>query len=201
MPKIIFIFGITLRYSFTLRMNTEFIKRENIIGSRRVENYVWIILLVIGGVGFLLASGSSYFKINLLPFAYSIELNFIPQGILMLIYGLGALLVSIYLILIIIWDVGSGYNEFDLSSSTIRLVRRGFPGENRNILLSYPINEIKSIEVEIKEGINPRRAIYLVTIDKRRIPLTGVGEPMPLFTLEEKATTLAKFLNIPYNYL
>ena len=68
MPKIIFIFGITLRYSFTLRMNTEFIKRENIIGSRRVENYVWIILLVIGGVGFLLASGSSYFKINLLPF-------------------------------------------------------------------------------------------------------------------------------------
>ena len=201
MPKIIFIFGITLRYSFTLRMNTEFIKRENIIGSRRVENYVWIILLVIGGVGFLLASGSSYFKINLLPFANSIELNFIPQGILMLIYGLGALLVSIYLILIIIWDVGSGYNEFDLSSSTIRLVRRGFPGENRNILLSYPINEIKSIEVEIKEGINPRRAIYLVTIDKRRIPLTGVGEPMPLFTLEEKATTLAKFLNIPYNYL
>ena len=201
MPKIIFIFGITLRYSFTLRMNTEFIKRENIIGSRRVENYVWIILLVIGGVGFLLASGSSYFKINLLPFANSIELNFIPQGILMLIYGLGALLVSIYLILIIIWDVGSGYNEFDLSSSTIRLVRRGFPGENRNILLSYPINEIKSIEVEIKEGINPRRAIYLVTIDKRRIPLTGVGEPMPLFTLEEKATTLAKFLNIPYNYI
>ena len=200
MPKIIFIFGITLRYSFTLRMNTEFIKRENIIGSRRVENYVWIILLVIGGVGFLLASGSSYFKINLLPFANPIELNFIPQGILMLVYGTGASLVNIYLLLIIFWDVGGGYNEFDLANSTIRLVRRGFPGKNRNILLSYPLNEIKSLEVEVKEGINPRRALYLITVDKRRIPLTGIGDPMPLFLLEEKATTLAKFLNIPYNY-
>lgn len=182
-------------------METDLIKREDIIGSRRIENYVWIVLLTIGGVGFLLASCSSYFKVNLLPFANPVELDFIPQGILMLVYGSGAVLVSIYLILIIFWDVGGGYNEFDLSSSTIRLVRRGFPGNNRNILLSYPINEIKSIEVEIKEGINPKRAIYLVTIDKRRIPLTGVGEPMPLFTLEEKATTLAKFLNIPYNYV
>ncbi len=182
-------------------METDLIKREDIIGSRRIENYVWIVLLTIGGVGFLLASCSSYFKVNLLPFANPVELDFIPQGILMLVYGAGAVLVSIYLVLIIIWDVGGGYNEFDLASSTIRLVRRGFPGENRNILLSYPINEIKSIEVEIKEVINPRRSIYLVTIDKRRIPLTGVGEPMPLFTLEEKATTLAKFLNIPYNYI
>ena len=190
-------------------METNLVKREDIIGSRRIENYVWIVLLTIGGVGFLLAAGSSYFKINLLPFANSIELNFIPQGILMFVYGTGAKLVNIYLILIIFWDVGGGYNEFDLANSTIRLVRRGFPGENRNILLKiiinsifliYPLNEIKSLEVEVKEGINPRRALYLITVDKRRIPLTGIGDPMPLFLLEEKATTLAKFLNIPYNY-
>ena len=90
------------------------IRQDKIIGSRRFSNYFWSVFLFIGGLGFLLAGLSSYFKINLLPFANSIELNFIPQGILMLIYGLGALLVSIYLILIIIWDVGSGYNEFDL---------------------------------------------------------------------------------------
>ena len=83
-------------------MDTNFIKRENITGSRRLENYIWTILLIIGGFGFLLASGSSYFKINLLPFANSVELNFIPQGILMFIYGMGALLTSTYLILIII---------------------------------------------------------------------------------------------------
>lgn len=183
-----------------LKMEIDLVKREEIIGSRRIQNYIWIVLLTIGGVGFLLASGSSYFKINLLPFANPIELNFVPQGILMLVYGMGATLVNIYLILIIFWDVGGGYNEFDLKDSTIRLVRKGFPGENRNILLSYPLNEIKSLEVEVKEGINPRRALYLITVDKRRIPLTGVGEPMPLFLLEEKAVTLAKFLNIPYNF-
>ena len=123
-------------------METNLVKREDIIGSRRIENYVWIVLLTIGGVGFLLAAGSSYFKINLLPFANSIELNFIPQGILMFVYGTGATLVNIYLILIIFWDVGGGYNEFDLANSTIRLVRRGFPGENRNILLSLSLIHI-----------------------------------------------------------
>ena len=70
-------------------METNLVKREDIIGSRRIENYVWIVLLTIGGVGFLLAAGSSYFKINWLPFANSIELNFIPQGILMFVYGIG----------------------------------------------------------------------------------------------------------------
>jgi hypothetical protein len=84
-------------------METNLVKREDIIGSRRIENYVWIVLLTIGGVGFLLAAGSSYFKINLLPFANSIELNFIPQGILMFVYGTGATLVNIYLILIILY--------------------------------------------------------------------------------------------------
>ena len=111
------------------------IRQDKIIGSRRFSNYFWSVFLFIGGLGFLLAGLSSYFKINLLPFANPIELNFIPQGILMLVYGTGASLVNIYLILIIFWDVGGGYNEFDLANSTIRLVRRGFPGKNRNILL------------------------------------------------------------------
>jgi hypothetical protein len=39
-----------------------------------------------------------------------------------------------------------------------------------------------------------------VTIDKRKIPLTDVGQPLPLSIIEEKAITLAKFLNIPYSY-
>ena len=45
-------------------METNLVKREDIIGSRRIENYVWIVLLTIGGVGFLLAAGSSYFKLT-----------------------------------------------------------------------------------------------------------------------------------------
>jgi uncharacterized membrane protein YsdA (DUF1294 family) len=176
------------------------IKRDSIIGARRLENYVWSILLLIGGLGFILASCSSYFKINLLPFNRVVELNFVPQGVLMLFYGLLGLLFSGYILLTILWDVGGGYNEYDTNDEVVRIVRKGFPGENRNILLSYSLKEIKAIEVEIRDGLNPRRTIYLVTIDKRKIPLTDVGQPLPLSIIEEKAITIAKFLNIPYSY-
>lgn len=181
-------------------METDFIKRDLIIGSRRVENYIWAGALFIGGLGFILASLSSYYKIDLLPFnnGSATGLNFIPQGILMLFYGLLGLGFSLYIILTIFWDLGGGYNEFDKSNATIRIVRRGFPGKNRNILLSYSLNELKSIEVEIVEGINPKRTIYLVTTDQRRIPLTGVGQPLTLTEIEENAIKLAKFLNVQY---
>jgi hypothetical protein len=176
------------------------IKRDGIIGARRLENYIWSVLLFIGSLGFILASCSSYFKVNLLPFNRVIELNFIPQGVVMLFYGLLGLVFCAYIVLTMIWDVGGGYNEYDIEDEAVRIVRKGFPGENRNILLSYSLKEIKAIEVEIREGLNPRRTIYLVTIDKRKIPLTDVGQPLPLSIIEEKAITLAKFLNIPYSY-
>lgn len=182
-------------------MESDLIKRDPIIGSRRFENYFWATTLFIGGLGFILASLSSYYKIQLIPFngREATELNFIPQGIVMLFYGLLGLIFSFYIILTIIWDLGGGYNEFDKMNSTIRIVRRGFPGENRNILLSYSLNELNSIEVEIRDGINPKRTIYLVTTDQRRIPLTGVGQPLTIMEIEEKAIKLAKFLDLQYN--
>jgi hypothetical protein len=174
--------------------------RDEIIGSRRFENYLYTIILFWGGLGFILVSLSSALNIRLIPFIDTLELNFVPQGVLMLFYGLLAVGFSIYLALLIFWNVGSGYNEFDKLNSTIRIVRRGTPGENRNMLLSYSFNEIKLIEARIREGINPRRTIYLVTMDQRKIPLTAAGQPLPLFELEKKAIELAKFLEIPYNY-
>lgn len=174
--------------------------RENIIGSRRFENYLWATVLFVGGTGFILASLSSALHRQLLPFITPPELNFIPQGAVMLFYGILGIGFSIYLSLLMWWDVGSGYNEFDKDDATVRIVRRGTPGENRNILVSYSFDEIKMIEARIREGINPRRTIYLVTTDQRKIPLTATGQPLPLFELEEKAIKLAKFLDIPYNY-
>jgi hypothetical protein len=52
---------------------------------------------LIGGLGFLLAGISSYFKINLLPFANPTELVFIPQGLVMMFYGTLSLGLSIYI--------------------------------------------------------------------------------------------------------
>ena len=177
-------------------MNVEMIKRESITGSRRISNYAWVLILTIGGLGFLLSGISSYLHINLLPFTDSTELVFIPQGILLTFYGTVALLISLYIVLTIFWDIGGGYNEFNKTDQLVRIVRKGFPGKDREIFLVYPMEIVKAVAIEIKESINPRRMIYLCTKDDRRIPLTEVGEPMALNLIEEKATQLADFLEV-----
>ena len=110
------------------------IRQEKIVGSRRFSNYFWATLLLIGGLMFLLAGISSYLKINLLPFANTTELVFIPQGIVMMFYGTLSLSISIYTLLTVIWDIGSGYNEYNKLENLVKIVRRGFPGKNREIL-------------------------------------------------------------------
>jgi hypothetical protein len=45
------------------------IRQDKIIGSRRFSNYFWAFFLFVGGLSFLLAGMSSYFKVNLLPFS------------------------------------------------------------------------------------------------------------------------------------
>lgn len=179
-----------------INKSTELIKRDIIIGSRRFSNYFWTIILFIGGLAFLLTGLSSYYEKNFLPFVNFIELSFLPQGLVMTFYGTVALSLSIYIGLTIFWDIGSGYNEFDKQSELIRIVRRGFPGKNRQILLVYSFKNIKSIKLNIQEGINPKRVIYLCTKDQREIPLTAVEQPRSLEILENEASELARFLNI-----
>ncbi len=168
-----------------------------ILGSRRFSNYIWASVAFLGGLGFLLAGISSYLRIQLLPFTDSQTLVFIPQGIVMTFYGTIGILLSLFLSLNIILDVGGGYNSYDKMSGLIQVFRLGFPGRTRKILLQYKFQDIKSIKLSIVEGINPKREIYLQTKDQRQIPLTRVGEPLLLSQIEEEAVDLANFLNIP----
>ena len=39
------------------------IRQDVIVGSRRFSNYFWSVFLFFGGIGFLLAGMSSYFKV------------------------------------------------------------------------------------------------------------------------------------------
>jgi hypothetical protein len=174
----------------------ELIRKYNVIGSRRFSNYFWSIILLIGGNGFLITGLSSYFKINFLLFLNSNSINFLPQGIIMTFYGVVAISLSFYIFLTILWDIGGGYNEFNKNDQLIRIVRNGFPGKNRKIFLIYSISNVKSIKLNIQDGINPKRNIYLYTKDNRQIPLTSVEQPKSLFELENEAADLAKFLNV-----
>jgi hypothetical protein len=173
------------------------ILRYNTLGSRRSSNVFWAIVILTGGLGFLLSGISSYTQINLLPFANPTDLIFIPQGIAMGAYGVAALLLSTYLILLLIWDVGGGYNEFNRETDKATIFRNGFPGENRVVELSYKLDQIQAIKVDIREGLNPKRALYLRIRGQGEIPLTRIGQPLALAEVENQGAELARFLGVP----
>ncbi len=173
------------------------ILQREILGSRRWSNYWWATVTTIGGIGFLLAGISSYMGVNLLPFADPTQLIFIPQGIVMCFYGTVGLLLSLYLWLICVWNVGGGYNRFDKDAQEVQIFRWGFPGKNRTIDLKYPLSSITAIRVDIREGLNPKRALYLRLKGKGDIPLTRVGQPMSLAAVENQGAELARFLQVP----
>ncbi len=171
--------------------------RQPIVGSRRISNYLLATVVTIGGIGFLLSGISSYLQVNLLPFADPTQLIFVPQGLVMGLYGVAAVLLSLYLWLTVLWDIGGGYNEFNRETGQVKIFRWGFPGKNRRIELTYPIEDVQSIRVDIKEGLNPRRALFLKVKGKNDIPLSQVGQPIPLSDLENQGAELARFLGVP----
>jgi hypothetical protein len=63
--------------------------------------------------------------------------------------------------------------------------------------LKLSFNEINSIRVEIKEGINPSRSIFLKLNDKSQIPLTSSQIILSISDLEKKATKLAEIFQVP----
>ena len=168
-----------------------------ILGSQRISNYFWLIVSFLGGVGFFLAGLSSYLQIQILPFTNVDTISFIPQGIVMTFYGSIGILLSLFLLTNIFFNVGGGYNKYDKNLKKVEIFRLGFPTQNREIYLSYDFKDIRSIKLSIQEGLNPKREIYLCTKDQRQIPLTRVGEPLLLSSIEEEAVDLSLFLNVP----
>ncbi|MDZ8263578.1 photosystem I assembly protein Ycf4 [Nostoc sp. ChiQUE01b] len=169
---------------------------QNVLGSRRFSNYWWATIVTLGASGFLLAGISSYLKVNLLIVSDPTQLAFVPQGLVMGLYGAAGLLLATYLWLVILLDVGSGYNEFDLETGAIKIFRWGFPGKNRQIQIDSRIEDVQSVLIDVKEGLNPRRALFLRIKGRRDIPLTRVGQPLSLTELETEGAKLARFLGV-----
>ena len=170
--------------------------RYEVPGARRWSNFAWGLILCIGGFGFLFTGLASYFHSTLPFFPEAENIQFFPQGLVMCFYGVLALLVGSYIWLIILWNLGEGFNEFNLETGQIRIFRWGFPGKNRQIDLYYPVQDVQSIRVEIQEGLNPKRIIYLCLRGNRQIPLTRAGQPLSLEEIESQAAELAKLLQV-----
>ena len=171
--------------------------RQEVLGSRRLSNLLWAVIVTIGGVGFLLAGLSSYLKTNLLIVSDTSQLQFVPQGVALTFYGIAGSLLATYLWLLLVWNVGGGYNEFNKETGKVTIAREGYPGKNRQVKVEFPINEVLSVRAEIREGLSPKRALYLRSKKRRDVPLTRVGEPIALSTLENQGAELARFLQVP----
>ena len=169
---------------------------QQVLGSRRFSNYWWASIVTMGASGFFLASISSYLKVNLLIVTDATQLIFVPQGLVMGLYGSAGLLLATYLWLVVLWDLGGGYNEFNRETGTLKIFRWGFPGKNRQIQIDGKISDVQSVKIVIKEGLNPQRALYLRVKGRRDIPLTRVGQPLSLADLETQGAELARFLGV-----
>ena len=166
---------------------------QTVEGSRRTSNYVVGGMVSIGGIGFSLASLSSYLGKNFLPLGNPSTLIFVPQGLIMGLYGIAAFLLAIYLWTLIALNFGSGTNIFDKNLGTLSVARKGFLKE---INVEIPLKEIKAVKLEAREGINPKRRISLRIQGRKDLPLSGVGSPLPLTELEQEGAELARFLSV-----
>ena len=177
-------------------MKTNLIRRYRVIGSRRASNYIWAFLLFIGSSSFLITGILSYLNFPLSFFLRTQNIVFFPQGLVMCFYGTLGLIFSIYLWLTILWNIGGGYNEFNKKINKIHIFRWGFPGKNRRISLIYSMDEIESIKIQLQQGFNTKQTIYLKIQGKQEIPLTRIGQPLTLESIEKQAAELARFLQI-----
>jgi hypothetical protein len=183
------------------------IRRYMIIGERRISNYWWAFIISLGSIGFLGSGVSSYLTSFFIGnniginteetiFLINSKVPFFPQGLLMSFYGSLGILLSLYWWFLIFWNVGSGFNEFNKKDGLIRVFRWGYPGKNRKIDLSYSLKDVEAIKVELKQGLDPQRTIYLKLKGSREIPLTGIGQPLTLKDIEKQASELANFLQV-----
>ena len=171
--------------------NETLVRRYFILGERRLSHYFWSIIISVGSLGFLLTGLSSYLGFNLFPFIQAQEISFFPQGLLMLFYGSLGFLLSFYWWLLIFWNVGAGFNEFNKKEGFIRIFRWGYPGLQRRIDRLFPLTDLEALRVELKE-----RTIYIQMKGKREIPISGTGQALDLRETEAQLSELSRFLSV-----
>ncbi len=167
---------------------------QSVLGARRLSNILVASAVTIGGIGFVLASLSSWLGKNLIPIFSTSDLPWVPQGLVMGFYGLAALLLATYLWTVIAVDLGGGSNRFDKDTGTAVILRRGL---RKLITVEVPLRDIQAVKVEIRDGLNPLRRLALRINGRRDLPLSRIGEPIPLSDLEFSGASLARFLGVP----
>ena len=176
------------------RLEEDDVLEQPVLGSRRLSNILVALAVTLGGVGFLLASLSSRLGRNLVPLFSASDLPWLPQGLVMGLYGIAAVLLATYLWVVIFLDLGGGSNRFDKRTGVALISRKGF---RQLIQVEVHLKEIQAVKVEVREGLSPLRRLALRIQGRRDLPLSRIGEPIPLAELEFSGASLARFLGVP----
>ena len=102
----IFLSNININENHSYNVNNSYLLREEIIEKRKLLKYLISITIFLGSLGFIISSISSYLKITIVPFLYTNEIIFFPQGITMGFYGILGLILSINQLFILYWKIG-----------------------------------------------------------------------------------------------
>lgn len=174
------------------------IRRDIMLGSRQGSNYFFFRNLFFGGAIFFLI-GFPNFRKSLLP--RTIEIKFLPQGIVICFYGRLAIRLSLYRLIRRFLLVGRGVNEYNKKKGKVHILRWGFPNKIRRLEFSYLFSELESIGIVRQEKlIQPiDLKIYLLLKDQRKIILLkpDIENINSLEKIEQFSANLAKFLQIP----
>jgi hypothetical protein len=124
------------------QINLPKILRQEIKENNKIIKWFYNIVMLLGGIGFLIVGISSYIGNNLIYFLDASEIIFFPQGITMCFYGTCGILFSINQISIILNGVGEGYNEFNKELNLMTIYRKGKQGKNSDINITYSLKDI-----------------------------------------------------------
>nr|YP_010584719.1 photosystem I assembly protein Ycf4 [Galega orientalis]UZU69664.1 photosystem I assembly protein Ycf4 [Galega orientalis] len=169
-------------------------------GSRKLINIFWASFILLGSLGVLYISVSSYYGRYFFSFISSEVVPFLPQGVTLTFYGIAGLFLSLHWWLLIFWNVGSGYNFFDKKNRTVCFFRYGFPGTYRRIFLRVRMEDIQSLILQANANPEPSSGVlYMQTREQGTIPLTPVDEYYDRTprNVIQKAWDLSRFLSVP----
>lgn len=157
-------------------------------GSREWATFLWASGLCGGGLVF--------FFTGLLSYSGQTALLYIPQGVFLIFYGTLALMLSLFLLFNMFWDVGAGVCTMDKARDLCRLIRLNFPGAYRSFEMTFPVSRVKGVRLALRSGLFPKRILGLTVGGGDQLPLNYNQELIRISTLETLALSLAKWLGV-----
>jgi hypothetical protein len=185
-------------FCFFRSQKKNIIRRDIIFGSRQSNNCFFNRTLFSGGILFFLIGFPNSRKIFLL--LKNIEIKFIPQGIVICLYGRLGVILSLYSLTRRFWLVGRGFNEYNKEQEKIYILRFGFPGTSRRLEFSYLFSDLENLQVESKKQLlTTSLNLYLLLKNRRKIILMqpNIENINTLKDIERYSANLAKFLQVP----